>query len=408
MKPGKPHPVNALSAAFVRSAKPGRHADGGGLYLEVDDSGARRWTLRTVVMGSRKDIGLGSARLVSLADARIEAARLRRIAREGGDPLAERQATKVAAMTFDEAAPIVRDKLKRDALSGKKPWTEKHGDQWLKSVQDHASPVFGSKRIGYITPNDIYRAIDPIWQAKGPTAARVLARISVIMDWAKATGRRTGENPVWEARALLGKQLHETQHNRAIPFAEIPAFYQGIDDLAETPSVKLALRFMILNANRTSEVRFARVSEIDLDSAAWEIPGERMKARRPHRVPMSDEAVAVAREALKLPRTGDYLFTGQDPSEPINRDALLDAIKRAGYAATSHGCRSSFKDWANETTTFPEALSEAALAHALKGKTLRAYQRGDLFDRRRELMAAWAGYLTSKSADVVQLRKAEA
>ena len=324
--------------------------------------------------------------------------------------LADRQAAKVAAMTFDEAAPMVRDKLKRNAAesSPPKPWTEKHAEQWLKSVLDHASPVFGSKRVGHISAHDIYRALDPIWHAKGPTAARVLERIRQIMDWAKATGRRTGDNPVVEARLLLGKQRHQTQHNAAIPFTQIPTFYKSIGDLGESLSVKLALRFLILNANRTSEVRFAKLSELDLDNAAWEISGERMKSRRPHRIPLSEEAVEVAREAMKLPRTGDYLFTGQDPAEPINRDALLDAIKRAGYSATSHGCRSSFRDWVSETTTFPDALAEAALAHTLKGKTIRAYQRGDLFDRRREVMAAWASFLTSKSADVVQFRKAEA
>ncbi|MGE0666893.1 MAG: tyrosine-type recombinase/integrase [Sphingomonadales bacterium] len=311
-------------------------------------------------------------------------------------------------MTFDQAATATRDKLKSDAEKAKKPWGERHTKQWLQNILDHASPTLGAKRVGYVTHTDIYNALEPIWQSQGPTAAKVLERIGMIMSWAKATGRRTGDNPVNEARILLGKQLHETQHNPAIPFPEIPAFYQRIDDLEETPAVKLALRCLILNASRPAEVRLAKVSEIDLQNASWEIPGERMKSRKPHRIPLSVEALAVVREALNLHRTGEYLFPGQKPAAPIHRDALLVAIKRAGYEATSHGCRSSFRDWVREASTFEDALAEAALAHKLKDRTVRSYARGTLFEKRREMMAAWAEFLTGTNANVIEFKKAEA
>jgi integrase len=395
------HPKDALTATKVRSLKvPGRYADGNGLYLFVDKNSSKRWVLRTVIAGSRTDIGLGSERLVTLAEARDEARRLRKIARDGGDPLAEKRQEKAQAITFDAAAKTVHEFHSAD---WKNP---KHRQQWINTLNTYASPVFGAKRIGEVRSDDVVDALMPIWKAKPETARRVLQRIGTVMDWARGKRFYLGENPVDAARIALGKQPRRETHFAAMPYADVPAFYRSIPDLDTHPSTKLALQLVILTAVRTTEARLAAPDEFDLEECVWTIPGERMKAGKEQRIPLIPEAVAIIREALETSTDKDLLFPGSKPGRPMSNMTLLAVLRRAGLPFAVHGFRSSFKDWATEETSFPDELSEMALAHTIRNKTKAAYKRGDLFERRKKLMQAWANYLTTSSANVVPLSKA--
>jgi integrase len=321
MKRQGQHPKEALSAVKVKNlTKPGRYPDGNGLYLFIDSSGAKRWVLRTVIKGARRDLGLGSVRLVPLIDARAEATRLRRIAREGGDPLAEKRQEKAESISFDKASADVHSERK-DAWKN-----DKHRAQWLSTLTTYASPVFGSKRIGLVTSHDVLKAVQPIWLTKPETAKRVLQRIGVVMDWAKAAGFFHGDNPVEGARLGLVKQPDTDRHFAAMPYAEVPQFYRNIPALKTSRRAQLALQLVILTATRTSEVLLARPSEFDLDNGLWTIPAERMKKGKEHRVPLCAAGVAIIREAMELPHSAEMLFPGEKEGKPMSNMTLLQTL----------------------------------------------------------------------------------
>jgi integrase len=396
-KPRGRHPDKRLSAAHIRTlTAPGRHADGNGLYLIVDPTGGKRWILRTVVKGKRCDIGLGGLALVSLADAREDALRLRKIARAGGDPLVERRRRRRVVPTFAEAATQVH------AAHGTTFRNAKHRAQWLASLKADVFPVFGNHQVDAIESADVLRALSPIWTLKPETARRLKQRIKVVLDWAKASGYRAGDNPVDGITKVLPKPRAVTAHHAALPYANVPAFIEMLREADAAEGTRLGFELLILTATRTSEVLGARWDEFDLETATWIIPGLRMKAGLEHRVPLTARTMDILRRAKALNNGSPYVFSSsRTPDRPLSNMVFLMALRRMQRAhVTVHGFRSSFRDWTAERTNFPRAVCEAALAHTVRDKTEAAYHRTDLFERRRDLMNAWSVFAVTQGVDV--------
>jgi len=366
---------------------PGLHADGGGLYLQVTtgaDGGVKRsWLLRYAAPdGRRREMGLGSAALVSLSDARDAALAARKQAKSGVDPIADRDAQRAAAraqrkpMTFKQCAEAYMESHAAGWKNAKHRW------QWRNSLELYVYPAFGSTAVGAIGIDHVMKVLDPIWATKTETASRLRGRIEAILDWAAVRGYREGDNPArWRG----------VKHYPALPFADLPAFMAKLRTQAVTSA--RALEFCILTATRTGETIYARWKEIDLNEGVWIIPAARMKIPREHRVPLSAAALSVLRE-LAPGLDGDaYVFVGRGPGKPLSNMALLMTLKRMGRGdLTTHGFRSTFRDWAAERTEFPGEVVEAALAHVVANQVEAAYRRGDLFEKRRPLMQAWCDY----------------
>ena len=387
----RPHPRQALTARAVQTARPGnrarRIADGGGLYLFVGPSGSKSWVLRTVVKGRRCDLGLGSTTLVPLAEAREQAVRLRKIARAGGDPLAERRHERRPVPTFEAAARQVH------AAHAPAFKSLKHRKQWLSSL----TPMFlaiGAKRVDDVTTGDILTAISPHWLARPATSRRVFQRLRVIFEWCKAQGYYIGDNPTDGITKVLPKHRRSPTHYPALPYPGLPAFLEDLRRVNVSESAKLAFEFMILCATRTSETLHATWDEIDLHTETWSIPGHRMKAGVDHRVPLAPRCLGILTR-VKAAGSGAFVFPGRTADTPPSTMTFWTTLRRLSRPdITPHGFRSTFRDWAAEQTNAPRAVCEAALAHALRDKTEAAYHRTDLFDRRRELMIAWAAFAT--------------
>jgi integrase len=392
------HPANELTDLRVRNAKkPGRYPDGGGLYLIVDRSGAKRWLLRTVALGKRCDIGLGGLDLYSLRDARDKARELRRLAREGGDPLAARRLERGGALTFEQAARQIHGN-RQDGWRNKK-----HRAQWLATLVTYAFPVIGSKRIDRIATPDVLMVLSPIWSSRPETARRVRQRIRAVLDWATAAGLRHGENPVEGVNKGLPVQQDRPQHHAAMLPTDVPGFVQDLHGATAKAAAKLASEFLVLTVCRTGEVLGAKWPEFDLENKLWTIPAERMKGKRPHRVPLPARALAILEEAKHLSDGTGYVFPGRRRGDPLSQMALLQLMRRMGRAEVPHGFRSTFRDWAAEKTPFPREVAEAALAHTVRNKVEAAYLRTDHLERRRDLMEAWAAWCVPAGGNVVNL-----
>ncbi len=392
------HPDRALSAAGVRTvSQPGRYADGNGLYLVVDPSGAKRWVLRTVIHGRRRDIGLGGLRVVTLAEAREKAGALRKTARAGGDPLAERRRERRAIPTFEEAARSVHAE---HATAWK---NAKHAAQWLGTLEGYVFPALGTTRVDHIDTPAVLRVLSPIWLTKPETARRVRQRIGTVLDWAGAAGFRSGENPVEGVAKGLPKQGDRDDHHAALPYSRVPGFIHDLREAATNEPTRLAFEFLILTATRTAEVLMATWTEIDFAEKTWIIPRERMKAGREHRVPLAPRCLEILDRARKLSAGAGSVFPGRAAGKPLSNMVFLMTLRRMKQPVTTHGFRSSFRDWASERTNFPGEVCELALAHSLKDRTEAAYRRGDLLDKRRALMTAWAAFATSEPAKIVSL-----
>jgi integrase len=391
-----------LTALRVKTIKaPGRYGDGNGLYLAVKPSGARAWVQRLVVRGKRRDIGLGSASLVTLAEAREEAIELRRIAHKGGDPRVARKRQRTAMPTFKEAA------TKAHAHHAERFRNDKHAEQWLASLDNHVFPQLGDRNVDVITSADVHEVLAPIWNTKRETARRVMQRIKVVFDWALGNAYRPDElgNPVEGATRGLSKQKAPKLHHPAMPYAQVPAFIETLRATDANEMTKLALEFLILTAGRTSEVIGARWTEIDRKAKTWTIPGDRIKAGREHRVPLSPRCLKLLERAEALADGGPFVFPGRYPQKPLSSMAFLMLLRRLGRDdVVVHGFRSSFRDWAAEKTNAPRAVCEAALAHAVKDQTEAAYFRSDLFEQRRSLMDTWAKFATTAPGKVLTMR----
>jgi integrase len=378
--------INRLNARSVTMiVKNGRHADGGGLYLSISANGGRRWVFLFRWHGKPTEIGLGSARDVTLARARELAAQARAKLAEGINPKDARRPSEGA--TFGECANRVIEAMRPSWRNGK------HAGQWEMTLRDYAAPI---RRLpaDKITTDDVLSILKPLWNEKPETASRLRGRIERVLDAAKAQGLRTGENPArWRGHLdqLLPKRQRLTRgHHAAMAYAELPAFMMDLKNRQATAA--RALEFAILTAARSGEVLDARWDEIDVDRAVWCIPAARMKAGREHRVPLSKEALELIKALLEV-RQGEAVFSGQKAGKPLSVMALAMVLRRMKIAGvTVHGFRSSFRDWAAECTNFANEVCEAALAHVIENKAEAAYRRGDLFEKRRKLMEAWATY----------------
>jgi integrase len=392
--------IQRLSAmAVARASKPGLYADGAGLYLRVSRNGSKSWAFRFTLRGKPREMGLGGLTKVSLAEARKKAVDVRLLLSNGHDPLELRQqeeAKRVREEKLNAARGMTFDKCAEAYIAAHDPsWkNEKHKQQWRNTIAGYVSPVFGNTPVQDIDLDLVMKVIEPIWNKKTETARRIRGRIEVILDWAKVRGYRSGENPArWRGQLdqLLParSKLNSIKHHAALPYAEIPDFMKALR--ANLGNSAAALEFLILTAARTSEVIYAKWSEIDFKKKLWTVPALRMKSRREHRVPLSPAAVAILKRMEQA--KGEYVFSGRTPNSPLSNMALLMTLGRMNRAdITAHGFRSTFRDWAAESTSFPSEVVEMALAHVIEGKTEAAYRRGDLLDKRRQLMDAWGQY----------------
>ncbi|MCA8895988.1 MAG: integrase arm-type DNA-binding domain-containing protein [Hyphomicrobiales bacterium] len=386
-----------LSARRAETLKePGLHGDGDGLYLSIGEGGARSWLLFFRWKGRRREMGLGSARHVSLAEARELARAARTRIRAGVDPIAEKR--RPAGMTFGDAA----DALIESMAAG---WrNSKHEAQWRMTLKDYCATI-RLLPVEAIETEDVLRVLRPIWQTKTETAARLRGRIERVLDFAKARGLRQGENPArWKGHLdhLLARPKKLSRgHHKAMPFDDLPAFMPRLR-AAEGGAAK-ALEFVILTAARTGEALGAEWCEIDFEAKVWTVPADRMKAGREHRVPLGDRALEILKP-LHEARTGDLIFPGSTKTGRLSDMTLTAVLRRLGVDATVHGFRSSFRDWAGERTTFPREVAEAALAHRVGNEVELAYRRGDALEKRRKLMVAWERFIAAPVAgNVVRL-----
>lgn len=385
-----------LTARKVVTAPQGKYSDGGNLYLVVSGSGSRKWVLRFTWRGQAKEMGLGSATMVSLAEAREKAGGARLKLSRGLNPIEERKRDG-GIPTFGDMADQVREALSAGFRN------EKHKAQWKSTLATYAGPL-GAKAVDTVNTDDVLSVLKPIWTAKAETASRLRGRIEKVLDAAKAKGFRQGENPArWRGHLdhLLPRPSKLTRgHHAAMPYESVAAF---MGKLRERNAVAaLALEFCILTAARSGEVLGARWTEIDLDKEVWTIPANRMKAGREHRVPLPDPAVAILKRLAET-NTGDFVFPGQSAQRPLSNMAMEMILRRMEIdSATVHGFRSSFRDWAGNETSFPREVVETALAHVIGDKAEQAYRRSDALEKRRKLMEAWAVYC-STAENVVRL-----
>ena len=389
---------NVLTPLAVKNAKPGRHADGGGLHLLVKNSGARSWVYRFMLGGKSRDVGLGAAGLggISLAAARDARDALRIKVKAGTDPLEERQRkaadaiaeaqiAKVAGITFRSVSEIYME-------SNWDSWrNDKHRHQWKSTMATYVYPVIGVLPVAEVGTTHVLQILEPMWRSKSETASRVRGRIETILDAAKARGYREGENPArWRghiAQILPARARLTRGHHKAMPYESVPTFFAALHQREAIAA--LALEFTILTAARTGEVIGAKWDEIDLDKAVWTIPAHRMKAGKEHRVPLSLRAVEILKSTQELRKEG--LFPTARGCA-LSGMAMAMLLRRIGVDVTVHGFRSSFRDWCAECTGYAHEVAEMALAHTIDNKVERAYRRGDLFEKRRRLMDDWAAY----------------
>ena len=390
------HPHQALAPAFVRTAPPGHHIDGNGLYLYVQPTGARSWIQRLVIRGRRCELGLGSVALVTLAEAREQAVANRKLARSGGDPLADKRRVQ-GLPTFAEAATAVIDQKR----AGWK--TPEQAQAWRGSLERYAFPRIGRRPISEVASADVLAILTPIWHTKPVIAKAVKQRIHTVLEWAIAMNLRN-DNPSDRVGPVLGPQRNIVQHMRALPHREVAEALATVRASGANPAVMLAFEFLVLTAARSGEVRFAAWDEMDTTEHVWTIPATRMKMKREHRVPLCGRALAILAVARAL-GDGPLVFPSRS-GRRLDLKQLRLLLERCGIAAVPHGFRSSFRDWAAEETDHPREVIEAALAHAVGNKVEAAYARSDLFARRRRLMDNWATYLSGQ-ADPAAIRAVE-
>jgi integrase len=400
--------INKLSARAVETVKaPGRYSDGGNLYLSISANGGRRWVFMYRFAGKQREMGLGSASKAgtSLAKARELAAEARMALAAGLDPLEVRN----ARMQSERVVPSFGECAVAYVEAHRKSWrSDKHIAQWTKTLTTHCAQIWGM-RVSEIDTESLLKVLQPVWERLPETARRLRGRIEKVLDAAAVRGFRRGENPArWRGHLqnLFAKpQMLLRAHHAALPYEQLPEFMaqlRGRQSLAAR-----ALEFAILTACRSGEVRCARWDEVDFAKAVWVIPANRMKAGKEHRVPLSDRGVAIL-TMLQEMRTSDFVFPGNASGRPLSALAMARQLQRINAdEVTVHGFRSTFRDWASETTSFPHEVCEQALAHAIGNKTEAAYRRGDLFEKRRKLMEAWADYCQLGPPRVIVFTRSE-
>lgn len=398
------HKLNALKVS--KETTPGYYADGGGLYLQISASGSRSWIYRFSLARRAREMGLGPVSTISLAAARALATECRKMVSEGIDPIEARNGERERAM-MEDANGLTFKKAATDYIANNRSsWKNvKHAQQWTNTLTTYAYPIIGALDVRNIDTSMIVRVLQPIWASKTETASRVRGRIESVMDYAKAIGKRSGENPArW--RGHLDKifpaegKVHKVRHHPALPYAQLPGFLRELRQRTGTSA--RALELTILTCARTTEVLDVQPGEFQLNAQLWIVPAERMKAKREHRVPLGSRAIALIQDALAQPRDGKYLFPGERKGRPLSNMAMLNLLERMGYPdITVHGFRSTFRDWMADCTEYPDSLGDMALAHVIADKTDAAYRRGDMLERRRRMMEEWEKFCNGETAAVL-------
>lgn len=398
---------------LVRHGEPGLTNDGAGLYLKVGRSGAASWIYRFKLDGKSRDMGLGALSHCALPDARRLASDARALVKSGIDPINARNESNIGVASEPAVAVTFQQAAEEYVEAHKAGWkSAKHAQQWTNTLTTYAYPKMAEKAVCDIDTDDVLDVLRPIWLSKAETASRVRNRIELVLDAAKARNLRQGENPArWRGhldKLLAKRKVTDKCNHAALPWTEIPRFYAALCECNDLSS--LAIRLTVLCAVRTNETLGARWSEFDLDEALWSIPAARMKRSKVHRVPLSEEAVRVLKQ-LQAQQKNAYVFPGMKDNKPLSNLAMLMKLRRmdassintggcgwrntAGQVITMHGFRSSFRDWAAEATSFQNIVPEMALAHSIGNAAEAAYRRGDLLEKRRELMSLWAAYCCS-------------
>jgi integrase len=415
-------PIGKLKALTVaREKRPGMYGDGGGLWLQVTGAEARSWIFRYWVperdatgalvrdpatgkiRGTAREMGLGSCHVVSLEDARRRALECRQQREQGIDPIAARDAAKVRAVLEQAKAVKFSDAAAGYIAAHRAGWrSDRHAAQWPQTLSTYAFPVFGDVSVQQIDTALVMKCLEPLWTVRPETASRLRGRIETVLDWARVRGYRTGENPArWRGHLdhLLParSKVRAVAHHAAMSYADVPSFLASLREQEDIAA--RALEFLILTAARTGEVIGARWNEIDMLDKTWTVPRQRMKAQREHRIPLSPPALKILNA---LPREGDD-FVFSNGRGALSDKALLRLVMRMGRAASVHGFRATFKTWASERTSFQNEIVEASLAHTIGGKVEQAYRRGDMFEKRRRLMGAWADFLSKAPADTAKI-----
>ncbi|WP_267394971.1 MULTISPECIES: site-specific integrase [unclassified Sphingomonas] len=403
--------MGKLSALKIKSAPPGRHPDGEGLYLIVRDTGSRQWLLRIQSGGVRRDLGLGTAettprtkeaaaaaeripvidrRSLTLAEARDKAEAYRRMIMAGLDPAEERKKAPATTPTFEQATRDCHEEMKAG-------WrNDKHTKVWLACMETHVFPVIGDKPVDTIDSVTVRDLLAPIWMGKQETSRRVLQRIGVVLDFAHIKGWRPTETSLKSVRKGLPRHKRDDSHFNAMPYQDVPAFLAKLRDEVHT-SGRDGLEFTILTAVRSNETRFARWPEINMKKATWTIPGERMKTGVTHVVPLAPAAIRILERRWEGRTENDGLVFFASPKKPMSDMTMTKALRDMGEkAAHVHGFRSTFTDWAAETTSTAKEVVDKALAHKLPDKVEAAYRRTNHLERRRVLMTMWADYLSGE------------
>ncbi len=395
------HLSGKLTKKLVENLGAGRHGDGNGLYLVVDPSGARRWIVRVVVKGQknkkgaalRTDFGLGGADIVTLPQARDRALEYRRMAKQGLNP---RFNAKQEIPTFEEIAQQVH-------IERLPTWKNtKHGQQWINTLRDYAFPKIGRMPVDAIGQPEALMCLSPIWTEKHETAKRLAQRMKTVLDVAKSKGFRSGENPITSIKdaRVLPKVKVKPKHHAAMRWQDVPIFYADLK--TRDAMAAKALMFTCLTGSRTSEVLKMQWGEVDFKTRLWVCPDERMKTGTEHRVPLTDEMIAIIEPLQAM--ASDYVFEGQKRHRPLSNMAMLMLLRRMKIeGVTVHGFRSTFRDWASEVANAPREVAEMSLAHKVGSDVERAYARSDLLERRRVLMERWSGFVAGDVGKVVKI-----
>jgi integrase len=405
--------MGSLSVKKIEHLKKvGYHADGDNLYLQVTSSNAKSWIFRFSFDGKRREMGIGPYPEITLEKARESAIELRRLVKAGTDPIEQRKADQVAKRAERNNAVTFAYCAKQYIESHRHGWKNvKHAQQWENTLEQYAYPVIGETIIKDVDTALIMRVLQPIWLTKNETAGRLRGRLENILDWAAVQGFRSVENPArWKGHldnllASPGK-VQKNNHFKALPYSEINPLMLA---LRANGSVSAkALEFLILTAARTGEIIGAKWGEIDFDNQLWIVPAGRMKAGREHRIPLSSRAVDILKEMLAL-KTNDAIFPGRSKGGFLSNAAMDKLLQQTlGINATVHGMRSTFRDWASERTAYPHEVCEMALAHTIRNQAEAAYRRGDLIEKRRNLMEDWLKFCDTASdrvADVIPFKR---
>jgi integrase len=390
--------LNRLSVKFVESRRhePGMYADGGGLYLRVAEGGSKQWIFRYVTNGRLRDMGIGPCHTIDLAKAREKAREARELRLDGIDPIEHKRAQRAAAVAANAKAMTFRQCAEEFMKDNSAKWSNpKHREQWETTLASYVYPALGNLPVGSIDTPLVLKVLKPLWERVPETASRVRGRIENVLGWATVHHYRTGDNPArWKGHlehALPARaEVAKVKHYAALPHAQAGSFMANVRQDSRIGA--RCLEFIALTVARVGEANVADWSEIDFAERVWAVPAERMKAGKEHRVPLSKAALAVL-EDMRAIRVSDYVFPGKHAGRPVGANTVLRIAKEtSGFNITTHGLRSTFRDWAAERTNFPREVAEMALAHAIPNAVEAAYRRGDLFEKRRRLMDAWGEY----------------